>query len=223
MDYTSTITSLRNKNSFGATILPIILAYSWMKQFNEMLNFYSNSDNDQYGIFAYKMYGLPKATNNNTQWHDMYVFWLTTKYAKQFFLTNLNPNDTSSCYQISDLNNAIAAEQANLAALIVNPTAQFNQNDYNTSIEALGNIKNYVGGVFSKLTCSKVLANDATAQNINYQKAVTDNANQSQVDAYKSATSGTNGGGSKIAIYAGVGVGLLIVVMVLAKMAKKQS
>jgi hypothetical protein len=223
MDYTSTITNLRNKNSFGATILPIIFAYSWMKQYNEMLNFYSNSDNDQYGIFAYKMYGLPKVTNNNSQWHDMYVFWLTTKYAKQFNLTSLNPNDNGSCYKINDLKTAISEEQTSLAARIVNPTNEFNQDDYNTSLEALSNIKNYVNGLFSNLTCSKVLADDATAQNINYQKQVTDNANESQVNAYKEATSGANGGGNKIGIYAGVGVGLIIVIMVLAKMAKKQS
>lgn len=222
MDYTSTITNLRNKGSFGATILPILFAYSWMKQYNEMLNFYSNPDNDQYGIFAYKMYGLPKATNNSSQWHDMYVFWLTTKYAKQFNLTLLNPNDTNSCYQISDLNKAIATEKSNLAARVVNTSSQFNQDDYNTSLEALSNITNYVNSIYSTLACSKVISNDATNENINYQKAITDNANQSQVDAYKQATSGANGGGNKLAIYAGVGVGLIIVVMVLAKMTSKK-
>jgi len=168
MDYRSTIDFLSQKGSPSATILPILLtnAYRVLPNFNEMLAFYSDTSNDLYTTYAIKNYGVPIATNTSGQTTQMLTFWYYCKYAKFFNLPNLNLNDQTSCFKFNSILQAIASEEASLAAMNGIQTSQTNNSSsLGSSILTGGLLGAVINSTKGSSVVTQISPNDYSAAN----------------------------------------------------------
>ncbi|MCX6208367.1 MAG: hypothetical protein NTZ59_02400 [Bacteroidetes bacterium] len=139
-------------NDIRLMCLEIIKTFGCMWQYNDMLNFYNNANNNNACYSAYDAYGLPPKNNGNCNWQQgMYKFFLASKLYAKFPLLNLG--DTNNCATIKEMVDALEVEKLNVDKIYA---ADRDDNLHSYSLYVISDLQSKLNAAYSTMSCGKL-------------------------------------------------------------------
>lgn len=189
----------------------------------EWENYFNNPENIQSLKDAKSKYSLPPKNrpawrsgglfgkwHNYCDWGDTYRFFYYAKISQDF--PTINPQNKQNCYSIKGYLAGLEQER-------VNVTKQYsitNDNErYKRQMEVIGEKINDYNSLFSTMQCNQYIAEQDRLISEEQRKKALEQSQQINIGTFEK-TSGTSGGGTKLALYVFGGAAALIGIMLLA-------
>jgi hypothetical protein len=198
-------------------------------QQNTWVAFFQNPMNISGILEAKERYGIPPKNRDSERpcwlcdwvdycdWGDMYSFYFYAQLAMDY--PKIDPNDKNNCYLIDGFLTGLENEKT----LSIQRFANSKDNDKQSrELEAIGEKMSYYESLKSKMQCNKFKEQEADKRTQSNEVFSSNLASSAQTDALKKALDvPSSGGGTKIALYVGIGTAILIAGLITYKVLSK--
>lgn len=205
-------------------LVSIATTFSCRPEMQQWISFFNDASNIS-GIEAAKAkYGIPPKNREATKsgnlfgrwtdycdWYDIYRFYYYAKLSKDY--PSLNPNNKENCYLIAGYLDTLEKEKIFIEK---NYTLTNDKEKFNLELEAFNDKVAEYSLLYNDMLCDEYKKQQEEEKNKLATEEKLKFSLQQQVSALQQ-TSGTSGGGTKLAIYVFGGVAALIGIMLLAR------